>query len=414
MTASRPALLVSTLAMACNVTPATTTGGVDLAPRGACPRGLAVVSSDFQSTEIALLDPTGAVKSTAFVSSATTAASNLAAPLSGDVDVAFGRSRPNELVLIDRQGTNVLTFIDVATATVRAQLPVGTGFESNPQDYLELDEHRAFVPRLAENARAGRQPFDAGSDLLIVDPSVPAITGSLAMPHVAGFLPNPVAVTAVGDALLVTLRHANADFSAVADSEIVAFSATDHSVRYRLTLTGLRNCGAVEVSPSARLLAVACSSKLDRKGAVADPSGSGVVLLDPAPVPAVELARFAATDLVGGPIQSGIEFVSERVLLLKSQTALGGAADNQLFALDLERGRAELLITAERAAGALGFGIALGGMSCRAACGDPCIVADASRGQLLRFRVDGDALSPAEPVSIGGAGLPPVGLTPFW
>ena len=33
---------------------------------------------------------------------------------------------------------------------------------------------------------------------------------------------------------------------------------------------------------------------------------------------------------------------------------------------------------------------------------------------VLRFEVDGDALTPGAPVSIGGAGLPPVGLTQFW
>lgn len=408
------ALLAPSLFWACNVSPAATTGGVDLPARGACPRGLAVVSSDFQSSEIALLAPSGAVKSAAFASSASTQASNLAAPLSGDLEAAFGRSRPNELVLIDRQGTNVLTFIDVATADVRAQLPVGTGFESNPQDYLELEPHLAFVPRLGENARPGREPFDAGSDLLLIDPSAAVIIGSLPMPRRNGFLPNPVAVRKLGDELLVTLHHAKSDFSAVADSEIVAFSAADQSLRYRLTLSGLRNCGAVEASPAGQLLAVACSSHLDRNGAVTDLAGSGLVLLDPSHSPPVELRRSSALELVGGSIQSSVEFVNERVLLLKSQTALGAAADNQLFALDLERGTTELLATAERAEGARGFGIALGGMSCRAECGDPCFVADASRGELLRFDVDGDVLTPAASVRIGGAGLPPVGLTPFW
>ncbi len=406
--------LLSALVLGCNVTPAGTTGGADLPARGACPRGLAVVSSDFQSSEVALLDPSGTVRSAAFASSASTAASNLAAPLSGDLEAAFGGSRPNELVLIDRQGTNVLTFIDVASAGVRAQLPIGTGFESNPQDYLELHPRLAFVPRLGENSRPGREPFDAGSDLLLIDPSLPAITGSLAMPRVSGFLPNPVAVRLVGDDLLVTLHHANSDFSAVADSEIVAFSAVDQRLRYRSTLSGLRNCGAVEPSPSGRLLAVACSSHLDRKGMAQDVASSGLVLLDPSQSPPVELARFAALELARGPIQASVEFVTEEIVLLKSQTALGAAADNQLFALDLQRGHSTLLATAERAENAQGFGIALGGMSCRAECGDPCFVADASRGELLRFDVAGDSLSPGASVRIGGAGLPPVALTPFW
>jgi hypothetical protein len=400
---------------ACNYTPTDTTGGADLPARGACPRGFAVVSSDFASSEIALLSPAGSVESAAFMSSASTTASNLAAPLSGDLEVAPSRQRPNELVLIDRQGTNVLTFVDARTATVRAQLPVGgTGFESNPQDYSEIDEHRALVPRLGENNLPGREPFDTGSDLLVIDPSVPVITGSIPLPRRSGFLPNPVAVTRVADDFLVTLQHARADYSGMADSEIVAFSAEDQSLRYRLSLPGLRNCGRVEVAPSGRFLAVACTAYVDRNGAVAEPEASGLVLLDASQTPPVERQRFAALDLIGGPIQSHIELVTDDLLLFKSQTALGADEDNRLFSLDLERGTTRVLASASRAAGASGLGIALRGMRCGVACGDPCFVADASRGELLRFDYGPAGLSPGEPVRIGGAGLPPSGLTPYW
>ena len=292
-------LAISSCFFACNFTPAQTTGGADLPARGACPRGLAVVSSDFASSEIALLSPRGEVASAAFMSSASTAASSLAAPLSGDLDAVASRLRPNELVLIDRHGTNVLTFVDAKTAIVRGQLPVGgEGFESNPQDYLELDEHRALVPRLGENNLPGRQPFDTGSDLLVIDPSVPVITGSIPLPRRSGFLPNPVAVTRVADDLLVTLQHARANYSGMADSEIVAFSAHDQSVRYRLSLSGLRNCGRVEVAPSGRFLAVACTGHVDRNGAVAEPETSGLVLLDASQIPPVELQRFSALELI--------------------------------------------------------------------------------------------------------------------
>jgi hypothetical protein len=362
-----------------------------------------------------LLSPRGEVASAAFISSASTAASNLAAPLSGDLAVAPSRLRSNELVLIDRQGTNVLTFVDAKTATVRAQLPVGgTGFESNPQDYLEIDEHRALVPRLGENGRPGREPFDSGSDLLVIDPSVPIITGSIPLPRRSGFLPNPVAVTRVAGDLLVTLQHARADYSGMADSEIVAFSADDQSVRYRHSLTGLRNCGRVEVAPSGRFLAVACSAHVDRNGAVAEPETSGLVLLDPDQTPPVELQRIAALDLIGGPIQSHIEFVTDDLLLFKSQTALGADEDNQLLSLDLERGTTRVLASAARAPGASGLGIALRGMRCGVACGDPCFVADASRGQLFRLDHGPAGLSAGAPVLIEGAGLPPSDLTPYW
>lgn len=408
------AAATAALLLGCNVTAASTTGGADLPQRGDCPRGLAVVSSDFQSSEIALLAPSGSVKSAAFLSSASTAASDLAAPLSGDIGVASARSRPGEVVVIDRFGTNVLTFVDTRTALVRAQLPIGTGFESNPQDYLELNEHQAFVPRIGENASPGRQRFDAGSDVLVVDPSVPAIVDSWPMPRKNGYLPNPVGVTRLGTDLLVTLRHARANYSDMAESELVALSTLDHGLRYRLPLTGLKNCGRAELSPTGDVLAVACSAFLDRKGAVAEPEASALVLLNARLEPPVELRRFAALDLVDGPIQSGIEFVTEQILLFKTQTALGADHDNQLFSLDLKSGTTTLLATAARAQGGLGFGIAFGGMSCGVGCGDPCLVADLSRGNLLRFRVRGNELSPDANVTIDGAGLPPTDVTPFW
>ncbi len=414
MTPARLVVAAAWLLLGCNVTAASTTGGVDLPERGACPRGTAVVSSDFQSSEIALLDPAGSVKSPAFLSSASTAATDLAAPLSGDIGVASARSRPGELVVIDRFGTNVLSFVDTKTVVVRAQLPIGTGFEANPQDYLELNEHQALVPRLGENASPGREPFDTGSDLLVVDPSIPAIVDAWPMPRKDGYLPNPVAVTQLRGDVLVTLHHARANFSGMAEGELVAFSTADQALRYRLPLSGLVNCGRAEPSPSGEVLAVACSAFLDRKGAVAEPETSGLVLLDARLDPPVELERFRALDLVGGPIQSGVEFVSEGALLFKTQTALGAGHDNQLFLLDLASGATTLLATAARAEGGLGFGIAFGGMSCQADCGDPCLVADRSRGQLLRFRVQGSQLLADDAVVLDGAGLPPADVTPFW
>jgi hypothetical protein len=402
------------LLLGCNVTPADVTGGVDLPERGDCPRGSAVVSSDFTSSEVALLAPNGDVKSAAFLSSASTAATDLAAPFSGDLSVASARSRPGELVVIDRLGTDVLTFVDTRTAIVRAQLPVGTGFDANPQDYLELSEHEAFVPRLGENASPGREPFDRGSDLLVIDPSVPKITDSIAMPRRNGYRPNPAGVSALGGDVLVTLQHARPGYSGMADSELVAVTIADPNVRYRVPLSGFKNCGRAELSPRRARLLVACTAFVDRQGAVAEPQFSGLLLLDALSDPVSELARFSALELVQGPIQSSVEFVSERVVLFKTQTALGADHDNQLFSLDLETGETALLATAARDESGLGFGIAFGGTSCRSGCGDPCLVADISRGKLLRFELHGNTLAPEADVVIHGAGLPPTGVTPFW
>jgi hypothetical protein len=406
--------LVTGWLLGCNVTAGGTTGGVEQPALGDCPRGIAALQSDYQSSEVALLSPEGVVKSAAFLSSASTETTGLAAPLSGDVTVAPARSLQGELVLIDRLGTNVLSFADPKTAKVRAQLPLGTGFDSNPQDYVQVTDRKAYVSRLGHNRNPGRQAFDSGSDLLIIDPVLPEIVGSVAMPVTRGYLPNPAALSSLGGNAVVVLQHALPDYSGMGDSELVAVSPETDEIAYRLPLAGLQNCGRLETSPAGTQLAIACSAFVDANGAVSKLSASGLVLLDGATEPPTERVRFTAEELIGQPIQSSIEFVSETVLLLKSQTALGAPQDNQLYSLNLESGKLTLLATAARSEAGLGYGVALGGMCCLPGCGNHCVVADASRGKLLHFEWDGAQLLAAPNIVIEGAGLPPTGLAPYW
>ena len=413
MTARR-LLAAAALSIGCNVTPLSPEGGASLPARGDCPTGLAVVSSDYFSSEIALLAPDGEPASASLVSSASSAATGLAAAFSGDIAAFAVPSRPGELAIVDSFATNVISFVDTRTAEVRAQLPVGTGFEANAQGYLELDEQRALVTRLGENAEPGREPFDAGSDLLLIDPSAPQVIGSVPLPRKDGFIPAPSAATLVNDDVLVTLQHARPGFSGMAEGELVAFSRASLEPRYRLPLSDSKNCGKVELSPSRTVLAVACEGYIDRRGAPVEPETSALVLLDPGHDPPTIKRRFSALELFGGPIQATLEFVTEQLVLLKTQTALGARQDNQLFSLHLETGAIVHLASAERDANGAGVGIAFGGMSCGSGCGDPCLVCDRSRGSVLRFRLRGAALEADAPIVIHGAGLPPLGIAQFW
>ena len=123
-----------------------------------------IVESDFRSTNIVVSRPDGITLSGSFVSSGATKP-GLSLALSGDVDVPFAAPRSKRAVLLDRFGTNVVTWMNVDSADVVAQLPIGQGFESNPHDYLEVDATRAFVSRYGSNLTPGAQPFDAGGDL---------------------------------------------------------------------------------------------------------------------------------------------------------------------------------------------------------------------------------------------------------
>ena len=51
---------------------------------------------------------------------------------------------------------------------------------------------------------------------------------------------------------------------------------------------------------------------------------------------------------LGAASADHLEFVSERVVLFKTQTPLGADRDNQLYSLDLDTGKTTLLATAAR------------------------------------------------------------------
>ena len=169
------AIALAVATMGCNAPlPPGSTGGIDT-ELGACGRGLVVVQSDYQSTNASLLGLGGQVLSSSFISSATESA-ELAAPLSGDVVVPTTPAFGAEIVLIDRYPASVLTWVRVEDATVRGQLNVGTGFASNPQDYLLVGDDKAYLSRNERNSQPGAEPFDLGSDLLVIDPGALAIT----------------------------------------------------------------------------------------------------------------------------------------------------------------------------------------------------------------------------------------------
>src|SRR5258708_24973637 len=114
------------LLTACGVrTPATNTGGAHN-DAGPCGRGVAVVTSDYMSWSVSLLDLEGNVISPSVISSAS-ATTGLSAPLSGDVVLPSTPAHGDTLVLIDSYRASILTWVDVKSGAVRGQLSVSTG-----------------------------------------------------------------------------------------------------------------------------------------------------------------------------------------------------------------------------------------------------------------------------------------------
>ncbi len=195
-------LLLLPFLSACNVSAtASGTGGVGDAGTdagAACGKGTVAILTDFMSTQVALLSLEGVVQSKDFLSTASTMASGVAFALSGDVVLPHTPPLSGHVVLIDQLGSNVITWANPATAKVYAQLPVDTGFGSNPYDYLETSATTAFVTRWGNNLKPGQQAFDSGSDVLVLDianleTQKPTITKSIAMPVIDSLPPAPQA-----------------------------------------------------------------------------------------------------------------------------------------------------------------------------------------------------------------------------
>src|SRR5664279_3085843 len=140
------------------------------------PSGIVVLSSDYlQTSAVSILDRDGnLVKDNCFNSN--TGPRGISLTLSGDLALPTQTTFGDAVVILDRTNS-VLTWLDAPSCTPLRQLAVGTGFVSNPHDYVALSPTKAYVVRFSENAAAtpATDDFDDGSDLLIIDPSQPKI-----------------------------------------------------------------------------------------------------------------------------------------------------------------------------------------------------------------------------------------------
>ena len=171
--------LALTLCSGCTTEEAPNTAGVDIEPTQ-CGRGFIVISSDYQSTNVSLLDTSGKTVSESIISSGS-ADPGLTAALSGDVVAPTMTQQQDAFVLVDRFPAATLTWVDLKTTQVRTQLNVGTGFAANPQDYLHIGDSKGYVSRYERNPLAGQQPYDEGDDVLVIDPSTASIKARIGL-----------------------------------------------------------------------------------------------------------------------------------------------------------------------------------------------------------------------------------------
>lgn len=411
-TATLTLLLLNGCDLESTAAPTSGVGGALGAPSsGSCPRGVTVLLSDYMSTQIAMSDTAGSTQAESVLSTGSAQTDGLAFALSGDVVLPSEPTRSGEVVLIDRFGTNVLTWLDPATGEVIDQLPVGTGFESNPRDYLEVSDSLALVSRFGQNALPGAEPFDDGGDVLFLDLNERDITGHLVLPAPDALPARPGPLTQLGDEVLVTLGRSALDFSSMGESMIVGIDLRSRALSFSQTLTGHKNCGKVTPSPDGSVLAVACSGRIDQRGVPEDSAQSALLLLDPTTRPLEVLEVFPAADLFDFPIQGSVTFVDETRVLLKTQTPFGGEGNNTVHSLHLETGQTSVLVEARPNADGSGKGLIFGGVLCAPGCDLPCLVTDADRKVLQRIAETPDGFELLEPLRVETrVGLPPLDL----
>ncbi|UCF46802.1 MAG: hypothetical protein JSU89_06365, partial [Myxococcales bacterium] len=119
-----------------------------LDPLDGTPR-YAVVSSDFSSSSIAMLDADFVAMDESWLNSGTTYP-GLVATLSGDVVLPNRQAGDGTFAVIDRFFTDVVTRFFVPTGNLNGQVrthgDVGeTGFSSNPQDFIFVDADSAWA-----------------------------------------------------------------------------------------------------------------------------------------------------------------------------------------------------------------------------------------------------------------------------
>lgn len=383
--------------------------GVSATP-GPCGRGLVVVESDYQSSNVSLIDFDGQVLSESLISSSTTSA-GFGVRLSGDVVTPSSPQHDAEIVLIDRYPAGVLRFVELATARVTAELSVATGFRANPQDYLAIAPDRAYVARYESNPNAGQLAWDGGADVLVVDPRLPAITGRIDLSAAlagepAGFSAHPARLLNVSGRIFALLAAYADDYGSGISSRLVELDPTTDSLLSTLVLDGLRGCTSLAASPDERTLAVACTGD-DLRSRQPKLEGSGLALLDIQGRPRLA-RRFEAAELGDAVLGFGLAYATPEQLVFGTLGHFDdsgvAAAQDVLRRLDVDTGEADELLESA------GEPFTLGGAKCAPACG-VCFAADAKRagGSVLRFAVDAAGRF-AEPSAIRvetRVGLPP-------
>ena len=338
-------------------------GSPALDPLSATPR-YAVLSSDFSSSSIAVLDADFVTIDESWISSGTTYP-GLVATLSGDVVLPNRQAGDGTLAVIDRFFTDVVTRFFVPSGNLNGQLrtqgEIGdSGFSSNPQDFIFVDSSSAWVPRYESNLSAEATPENQGNDLFEVNPSDMSATGdridlsSLDTMAAVGnengavevdVFARPSRGVLVGSTIVVGLDRLSANFDAAGPGMVAVVDLDDASVE-GLELPGLESCGrTVPVPGEPSKVVVACVGFAQPFGDEPQVrASSGIALLGVGEDGAVieELWRVADDPTSAIAVNAVIAIDATRVLGVASGDF--ATTSDRLYLIDLQTGAQELVL----------------------------------------------------------------------
>lgn len=376
---------------------------------GPCGRALFVVSTDYASTSVSVVGWGGEVLSAGMIRSKS---SGLSVDFSGDVVTPTERVGLEKILLLDRYPASVVTIVDPERAAVDTQINGKTGFEANVRDALLAREDTLYVSRYNRNAEPGQQPFDEGSDVLVVSLSTREPIGRVDLTAAmagapAGFLPRPDRLVLRGGLVFVLLGVYSADFKQTHDARLAIVDPARDEVVGSFVLEGARGCSGLAASADGARLAVSCSGNF-AGSSKPDTSGAGVFVLDRAADGSIsEALRLPSSSFGDEPLSFSLAFASNDVVVASTFGALDELTgeterDDRLVEIDLRT------LSVREVLRSTGEPFTIGDIRCGEACG-VCFVADAGLGGLQKLSLDqAGHVTSAELVPVDdGTGLPP-------
>jgi hypothetical protein len=373
--------------------------------------GVAVIGSDFSASSLSLLSLGSGALARGDVLHSGSVLPGLSMALSGDVDLPSAPLGRDRLVLIDRYPGAVLTVVSASSLEVERQIPVATGFASNPQDVLALPDGRWLVSRHETDPVPGDEPFDGGDDVLVVAPEEGLVEGRVPLaPYAdAGLQARPGRMSWASGRAFVTLAHLDADFEAAGPGRLLALAPDSLEVIHSLDLPVGVNCGALAWAPAMDSLYLACSG-LYADGAQAQLARSALirVRLD-GDRPEASVFRTAGAD-GDRPFGFGLDVLAGRWLVTTRVGDLATGLRDRVVVYDLLAPAAGARVVHEAASSSGIWGLAaLPGA-------DVLLISDSDPAEpaVHRYAISEDSVSALAPLRPHpGTGLPPRALRAY-